>query len=287
MSTKKLNTYNYAKSYRYLNDYDYDGYYSYYGTNYNSNRTRAKKDYSICVKVFAYGSCMNEKDFYRSFPKYAKEHVIKLGMATLENYELDFTFWSPTRNGGTLDTVFSSKGKEVLGILYDVPVCLLGYVDFREGHPYSYARENVDVLYNGKTVKAYCYIVHIKNKELVGVAPTYHYAKIVLDGMVENNFPQDYINNYVKLLVEKYKLSIDILLLYDYNGDNKERQKVVKAIVESEEEEYDFNEEYTEYYSDEYTSFYLARDNTWKPLKKSPKQISFEEYEKIERSKGK
>lgn len=138
---------------------------------------------------FAYGSCMDKNDFHRSMGKTSYEEV---GIAKLDEYKLEFNGFSSGRNGGVLD-VEESEFDHVIGVLYRVSDEALIKVDVREGT--MYMRIMVMVECNGAMVKAYTYTIKEKKK----TKASREYSILVYKTMKQRAFPEDYIEQYVKL----------------------------------------------------------------------------------------
>lgn len=149
------------------------------------------------VNYFAYGSCMNEKDFIRDLKKAHLEKSYKiLGVGKLEGFRLAFTRYAFTRGGGVLDMI-PSLGDYVLGVVYQVPEkALIKVIDRREGvSGGAYYRDLIEIELNGEKIKAYTYLV--KNKLEHEIEPSESYKEIVYEAMKNMNFPEEYINKYL------------------------------------------------------------------------------------------
>lgn len=129
------------------------------------------------MKYFAYGSCMNPDDFFRTAP-----NATFLGAATLHHYRLGFTHYSRLRGGGVAD-IIQEQGECVEGILYDLSARDLLSLDAREGAPLVYRRKNIVVeIPSGKTEKALTYEVVRKLSE--EVPPSIEYSMLIWNGAV-------------------------------------------------------------------------------------------------------
>lgn len=137
---------------------------------------------------FAYGSCMNQKDFERTLVNYKK-----YGKAVLNNYKLAYNAYSYSRNGGVLD-IEENITSQVIGILYEISEESLRKIDLREGKKYK--RIVIEVICKEKKYQAFTYVI----KEKVSTKANIAYSGIVYHAMLENKFPKDYIDNYIRLV---------------------------------------------------------------------------------------
>jgi len=162
------------------------------------------------VNYFAYGSCLNENDFKEYiFDMGYKANYRILGIATIENHKLAFTYRSRGRDGGVLDIV-NRDDDNVLGIVYQMPFSLLKKViDRREGHPNTYKREiMLAKLNNGQMIPIYTYKVTKQKRKMNGVKPNIDYLNIVYEGMKQFNLPKNYIYRFLGEISEKYHMNI-------------------------------------------------------------------------------
>lgn len=156
---------------------------------------------------FAYGSCMCPVDLKRTMGE--KMHPYVVGTGILKNYRLGFYRYSPTRKCGVLDVVPDSTNI-VRGVLYRLPQRLSDRLDRREGSPYAYKQEFVDICFSEsvlentpekiyRKVRTYTVI----NKLAREVAPDNTYFNVVLRGALTCGLPEEYCWN---LFYKMYKL---------------------------------------------------------------------------------
>ncbi|WP_206830172.1 gamma-glutamylcyclotransferase family protein [Alicyclobacillus fructus] len=130
---------------------------------------------------FAYGSCMNERDFQRTCPT----AQMLYDDAILFGHRLAFNGYSAHRNGGVANIV-PARGHTVHGVLWWVPDREVKRLDRREGAPYVYRRLLVLVRCNGEWEEAETYVlVHPLPYE---IAPSDEYARIILGGIVNPTY---------------------------------------------------------------------------------------------------
>ncbi|WP_304459502.1 gamma-glutamylcyclotransferase family protein [Alicyclobacillus sendaiensis] len=130
---------------------------------------------------FAYGSCMNERDFRRTCPA---AHML-CEDAILFGHRLAFNGYSAHRNGGVANIV-PARGHTVHGVLWWVPERELKRLDRREGAPHVYRRLFVFVRCAGEWEEAETYVlVHPLPYE---IAPSDEYARIILGGIVNPTY---------------------------------------------------------------------------------------------------
>jgi len=133
---------------------------------------------------FAYGSNLNQQDFHawcmrRNYPKGLLRFQ---SVAYLPDFDLAFTYRSPTRNGGVLD-LKDRPGQLVTGVLFEVQSEGWKALDEKEGAPLAYQRVDVSVMDGrGKSIIASTYRVNPNRKERF-VQPTPEYVGIVEAGL--------------------------------------------------------------------------------------------------------
>ncbi len=132
---------------------------------------------------FAYGSNMDADQMRERCPD--SELV---GVATLKNYTLGFTIYSPTRECGCADIV-ASEGGNVYGLLYSVSDADLEALDRFEGHPVHYRRITVTVETSDGPVTAESYEVVDKKSDL---PPSEHYLDLLVGAATRHGFPDEY-----------------------------------------------------------------------------------------------
>jgi gamma-glutamylcyclotransferase (GGCT)/AIG2-like uncharacterized protein YtfP len=132
---------------------------------------------------FAYGSNMNQAQMKERCPD-----AILRGGASLADYRLAFTIFSPNRLCGCADIV-ASKGDIVYGLLYQLTESDLYAMDRFEGHPNHYQRIVVSVISNNQEIDAYSYEVVNKQDEL---KPSKQYLELLQSAARLNNFPREY-----------------------------------------------------------------------------------------------
>ena len=126
---------------------------------------------------FAYGSNLNLELIDRRCPG-----IRPLTPAILKDYELVFR--------GVAD-VISAPGKTVIGAIYEVNEAHLQALDLYEGFPHFYQRRLVKVeTLQGEKSQALTYMMTAKTAPY---PPAEHYLHIIITGMKQWNFPQEYI----------------------------------------------------------------------------------------------
>ena len=137
---------------------------------------------------------MNKKDFHRTMviDGNAMKYRV-LGTAQIDGYRLAFNAYSCIRQGGVLD-IEKYGEKCVIGILYELSEEAIKKLDIREGSKYK--RIQVEVRVGNQKIKAYTYII----KEKIKTRANVKYSGIVYHAMLENSFPQQYIDEFVKMV---------------------------------------------------------------------------------------
>ena len=132
---------------------------------------------------FAYGSNISETrlrnrniDFY------------KVGTHGLENYSLNFS--KSSKDGSGKATLFENCGSTTIGILYDIPKNMVEKLDKIEGLGQGYNKIFIDNFFT-----------YIADKNFIkdSLKPYDWYLFLILDGMISNKFPTDYIDKFSKV----------------------------------------------------------------------------------------
>jgi gamma-glutamylcyclotransferase (GGCT)/AIG2-like uncharacterized protein YtfP len=132
---------------------------------------------------FAYGSNMDQKQMNERCP--GAELV---GVASLKDYKLAFTIYSPIRKCGCADVV-ASPGDVVYGLLYKLSDDELKKMDDFEGHPIHYRRIEVRISTKNGEVPAYTYEVVTKQ---TGLVPSKEYLALLTGAAHKYQFPLPY-----------------------------------------------------------------------------------------------
>ena len=83
--------------------------------------------------------------------------------------------------------VFKRHGNKVLGVLWEIDYNLLRQLDRRDGYPYSYTRELVQIKYQGRDKAAWVYTMTRQHRRQVQLLyPSEHYFYSVLEGLEES-----------------------------------------------------------------------------------------------------
>lgn len=132
---------------------------------------------------FAYGSNMDKDQMLERCPS-----AVLVGPATLADYRLAFTIFSPKRNCGCADIV-PSVGSVVYGLLYDLTDADMQALDGFEGHPVHYQRLLIRVKTEGREMDAYSYEVVNKQNDM---RPSIHYLGLLQSAATRFDFPAEY-----------------------------------------------------------------------------------------------
>jgi gamma-glutamylcyclotransferase (GGCT)/AIG2-like uncharacterized protein YtfP len=129
--------------------------------------------------LFAYGTLMDVEKASRILKKKAKTAK----KAFLPNYRIAFNVPSPY---GTGNPNLEEGGEGVWGVVYDVDERTLELLDRVSPR---YRRVEVDVIVNGKIVKAWTYVGKVK----ANVKPDKSCVERVVRGARMHGLPEDYI----------------------------------------------------------------------------------------------
>lgn len=115
-----------------------------------------------------------------------------LGHAVLEDYRFRFAVHAD---------VVKCKASKVDGVLWRISTNHLVSLDGLEGYPYYYDRAEVDVVYQGKTIKAITYFMQPGNsvKE-----PGDGYLNNVLEGYARNNVPTEQVHRALSVAKKQH-----------------------------------------------------------------------------------
>jgi cation transport regulator ChaC len=145
---------------------------------------------------FAYGSNLDKNDLKKKYEE--KKLPIPdwklIGMASLENYEITFNYYSCTRGAGAAN-IIEKKGSVVYGFLFKVSDEELEFLRIKEGCPDSYEEIKVDVKSGMKVYSNVITYKVTKNKELDHhVPPSKSYLQLIIENGKNYGFPEDYLN---------------------------------------------------------------------------------------------
>lgn len=151
------------------------------------------------IKIFAYGSNLNNYDF----ASYCKNNfqitnyeLRRLGLGKLFGYNLSWSHFSKRRDCGVLN-IIEEENKEVWGVVFEVTDEQLAILDKKEGHPNVYKREKVTVIdENENQILAEAYIADLC-VETLQFFPNTDYLNIVVEGMKMQNLPEEYILDFI------------------------------------------------------------------------------------------
>jgi len=129
---------------------------------------------------------------------------------TVERFELVFSVWSQSNNCAAADLLSSKTGRNVYGVLYEVPDFLLSRetarkkgrksLDAIEGEGTNYIRATIDLITSdGATVRAITYLV--KNPQ-ANLKTSPAYAGHILAGLREHNMPKEYCHYVWSRIIE-------------------------------------------------------------------------------------
>ncbi len=145
------------------------------------------------VYYFAYGSNMNHGQM-----KQRCKNAKFLCRVYLENYDFVYDGYSPSRKGAVANIIPKEKSI-VWGGLWVIEEDDIKKLDYYEGHPYFYKR--IEVIVKDDYNREYKALVYLKEPEKLG-NPTEEYRRIVLEGAVECNLPEEYIEEKIKKYYE-------------------------------------------------------------------------------------
>lgn len=139
---------------------------------------------------FAYGSNMNLEQM-----EYRCPDAEVVGKAVLKDCRLVFR---GNRNGNGVASVVPDPGKEVQGLLWKITPRCEQSLDFYEGYPWLYGKEEITVqTKTGEVTKAAVYIMNEPYQSQPAL-PCDLYLKGILDGCRQNQLPQKDVRRAVE-----------------------------------------------------------------------------------------
>lgn len=141
---------------------------------------------------FSYGSNLNIEFLHQYVP--SASYLMK---AYLPNYEVQFRFWSKTRQGG-ISTIIEKPGCIVHGVIYECNEEEMKRLDVLESVPQGlYKRESFKLLgENGKWVNADLYRV---SKPSGPFSPAHDYVDLMLSGAISHGLDPEYVKKIEEL----------------------------------------------------------------------------------------
>lgn len=137
------------------------------------------------VIYFAYGSNLLFARLHARTPS-----IRNLGIGKLYNHQLSFTKLGGD-GSGKCGIERTSEEDYVLGVLYEMDIAEKPILDEIEGVGHGYMDQAIDVELGSTTIKVFTYYPTRLDCELL---PYDWYKRFVLDGAIENGFPQNYIS---------------------------------------------------------------------------------------------
>ncbi|MES2579400.1 MAG: gamma-glutamylcyclotransferase family protein [Pseudomonadota bacterium] len=119
---------------------------------------------------------------------------------TVDLFEFAFTVWSETNDCAAADIITSNVGQHIYGVLYEVPDFLISRasakannrksMDAIEGEGTNYIRKIIELeKLDGSRINALTYVVKERRRD---IKTSMHYVQHILDGLKENNIPEEY-----------------------------------------------------------------------------------------------
>lgn len=178
-------------------------------------------DDSTTGLVFQYGSNMSEARLNGEDRLAGNAKTICVAK-TVESFELVFSVWSESNSCAAADLLPSKTGRNIYGVLYEVPDFLLSRdtakqknrksLDAIEGEGTNYVRATIDLIANdGAPVRAITYLVKNRQPSLKTSAA---YVAHILAGLREHNMPAEYCKYVRSKIIENNGDLRDALLAF-------------------------------------------------------------------------
>lgn len=154
------------------------------------------------VRVMGYGSLMSSRDLLRMYSEDEKQHISLVGNGIYRGHRLGYTYRAAGREGGVLDVIKGNEDDYVIGVVNEMPYHLMvREIDARESNGKLYERRRIIVESDHGPSSVFCYFLLEHKRDYNGVAPHEKYDNIVLTGMRENDFPEEYIQRYKEYVI--------------------------------------------------------------------------------------
>lgn len=159
--------------------------------------------------VFQYGSNMSvaRLNHMERLDGNAKPIAIA---TTAEPFELAFTVWSKTNSCAAADIIPSKAGRNIYGVVYDIPDFLLSResakkqnrksLDAIEGEGTNYIRKTIQLIkIDGTQLRAITYVVKEPSTDL---KTSMAYVEHILDGLKEHAIPDEYCRYVISRIIQ-------------------------------------------------------------------------------------
>lgn len=153
------------------------------------------------IFYFAYGANLDPK----RFEKYSM-NAIPIGVAYLENYELDFGMPCEYIGKGYA-SIHPSEGKKVWGYLYKIDGLALTLLDIMEYAFLNHYRRIATAVnrVTGEKEEAFVYISGLPTQ---GLLPSFEYQSKIIEAGKKHGFPSEYIE-HIKAFPSKAVFELD------------------------------------------------------------------------------
>jgi len=159
--------------------------------------------------VFQYGSNMSVARLNGAYRLAGDAKPVYVARTT-EPFDLMFTVWSKSNNCAAADLVSGSTGRNIYGVVYEIPEFLLSRdtakqrnrksLDAIEGEGTNYVRTMIDLTKNdGSTIRAITYVVKARK---TGIKTSLAYVRHILLGLKEHGIPGEYCQYVRSKIVE-------------------------------------------------------------------------------------
>jgi len=130
--------------------------------------------------------------------------------ATVEPFELAITVWSKTNSCAAADIIPSKAGRNIYGVVYDIPDFLLSResaekqnrksLDAIEGERTNYIRKTIQLIKtDGTQLSAITYVV---KESRTGLKTSMDYVQHIRDGLKEHAMPDEYCQYVVSRIIQ-------------------------------------------------------------------------------------
>ncbi len=194
-------------------------------------------DFSVALdSIYICKKC--GKGLYKTEKTFAQSVEVQNGIYFLPDYQLEFSVWSSSRDGGVLN-VNPNIGHAVAGKIYEINDWTL--LDTKEGFPGFYKKIDVDVISeSGKIIKAVTYVIN-ENKRDSFQCPNPKYVQIVSKGYENFKISEKYpwaLDNLIKASENANPKMIDNVFFYGTLRKGESRESITNKISKDMKEIY-------------------------------------------------
>lgn len=151
--------------------------------------------------IFQYGSNMSGKRL--NGPERLNGAATDLGLVvTRDPFEYAFDVWSSTNRCAAADIVVARNGRQIWGVLYDIPDQCMPSLDRIEGVGANYCRHEIAVTTsNGVDIPGPVFTYTVRQPK-AGLKTNLDYVNYILSGLTDHFAPPEYVQYVRSRIIE-------------------------------------------------------------------------------------